>query len=127
MVEAAPAASLVVGEAEFLLQFLIVTLDPPAQLGQIDEIAETGICRQCGEPIFGGLRLTSWPFDQTPFLRSGAGAVVVSMRRADTHGGKARDQRCVGAVAPGDPRGGAGSKDGNGISAAATTGVSSRA
>jgi hypothetical protein len=43
----------VVTEAGLLLQFLIVTVDQPAQLDQIDEIAETGICRQFGEPVFG--------------------------------------------------------------------------
>ena len=46
MVKAAPAATLVVAEAEFLLQLLIVAFDPPAQLGQIDQIAEPGIFRQ---------------------------------------------------------------------------------
>ena len=32
MMKAAPAATLVVAKAEFLLQFLIVALNPPAQL-----------------------------------------------------------------------------------------------
>ena len=33
MMKAAPSASFIVTEPEFLLQFLIVALDPPAQLG----------------------------------------------------------------------------------------------
>jgi hypothetical protein len=121
MVKAAP---LVVAKAEFLLQFLIVALDPPAQLGQInfgrrspssggqnctpkhsqiEQIAEPGHFRQRGEPVFGWHRFALWPFDQTPFLGSGAGAVVIAMRGPDTHGSKARDEWGVGAFAPGDP------------------------
>jgi hypothetical protein len=85
-----------------LLQFLIVTLDPPAQLGKIDEVARTEIRGQCGEPIFAGFRLTLRPSDQAPLPGSGAGVVVVAMCRADTHGGKARGERCVGAFARGE-------------------------
>jgi hypothetical protein len=40
MVEAAPAAPLVMSKAEFLLEFLVIALDPPAQLGQIDQPLE---------------------------------------------------------------------------------------
>src|ERR1700675_4599820 len=40
MVEASPAAALVMSKAEFLLEFLIIALDPPAQLGQIDQPLE---------------------------------------------------------------------------------------
>ena len=36
MVKAAPATSLVVSETDFLLEFEIVALNPPAQLGLID-------------------------------------------------------------------------------------------
>ena len=37
MMEATPATALEVPEPKFLLKFLIVTLDPPAQLGQSDQ------------------------------------------------------------------------------------------
>ncbi len=40
MVEASPAAALVMSKAEFLLEFLVIALDPPAQLGQIDQPLE---------------------------------------------------------------------------------------
>ena len=43
MVKATPAAPLVIGKAQFLLEFLIVALDPPAQFRQIDEAIETDI------------------------------------------------------------------------------------
>ena len=37
MVKASPASTFIVIEAEFLLEFLIVALDPPAQFGSFDE------------------------------------------------------------------------------------------
>jgi len=43
MVEAAPAASLVVTKPDFLLEFLIVALNAPAQLGKIDEPREADV------------------------------------------------------------------------------------
>ena len=39
MVEAAPAAALVVAEADLLLEFLVVALDQPARLGGVDQVA----------------------------------------------------------------------------------------
>ena len=49
MVEAAPAAALVMPKAEFLLEFLVIALDPPAQLGQIDQSLEGDIKEKVGE------------------------------------------------------------------------------
>jgi hypothetical protein len=46
MVEAAPAAPLEVVQADLLLEFLIVPLDAPAQLGEVDEFAEADLRRQ---------------------------------------------------------------------------------
>ena len=39
MMEAAPAAALIMSKADFLLEFLIVALDAPAHLGEIDKAA----------------------------------------------------------------------------------------
>ena len=55
MVEAAPAAALVVTEADLLLQFLVVALDQPARLGGMDQVLEGGARRQVEQPVFGGL------------------------------------------------------------------------
>jgi hypothetical protein len=50
MVKAAPAAAFVVAKPEFLLEVLIVALDPPAPLGLPDELCRapewTPICGQ---------------------------------------------------------------------------------
>ena len=40
MVKAAPATSLIVTETDFLLEFEIVALNPPAELGVIDHAFE---------------------------------------------------------------------------------------
>ena len=37
MIEASLSSPLVVTEAKFLLEILVVSLDPPAQLGSVDE------------------------------------------------------------------------------------------
>jgi len=103
MMKAAPSASFIVTEPEFLLQFLIVALDPPAQLGQVNEIPQRHIRRQSGQPVFGGFRFALRPLDQTPFLRPGAGAIVVTMRRPHPHRSKTRRQLGVAAFTPGDP------------------------
>src|ERR1700750_2893657 len=57
MVKAAPAASFIVAEAKFLLQVLVIALDPPPALGVSDEGCKGGIGRQGGEPVFGRVRL----------------------------------------------------------------------
>ena len=41
--EAAPASAFEVAEAELLLEFLIVALDAPAQLGEIDQPREADV------------------------------------------------------------------------------------
>ena len=40
MVEAAPAPSFKMSQPDLLLEFLVIALDPPAQLGQIDQPLE---------------------------------------------------------------------------------------
>jgi hypothetical protein len=45
VVEAAPPAPFIIAEAEFLLELLIIVLDPPAQFGQVDQSIEGNILR----------------------------------------------------------------------------------
>src|SRR4051794_11095006 len=68
MMEAAPAASLVVPEAQLLFQLLVIALDPPAQFGQIDQAIEGHVRWDGGKSILGGLGVALGPFDQQPFL-----------------------------------------------------------
>src|SRR5512134_174102 len=102
MVKAAPSATLVVSKPEFLLEVLIIALDPPASLRLPHEFGEGGVGREGGEPVLRRLFLTFWPLDQTPFLGTRFRAIDVAMGGADAHGGEARGQPGIGALAPGD-------------------------
>src|SRR3954469_24117243 len=108
MVEAAPAASLVVPKAEFLFQLLVIALDAPAPrgldpgVGQIDQALERGVGREGGQPVLGGLGLALGPFDQQPFLTARLGPPRVAMGCPPPNPGKARCQRSRGSFAPGN-------------------------
>ena len=104
VVEAAPAATLVVSEADFLLELLVVAFDAPSELGPVDEARPSRcLLRQGGEPIFGRLAVALWPFDEAPFLGPRGGAPVIAMRRPGRgRRWEARGERRVSARAPGD-------------------------
>src|SRR5690348_18048739 len=99
MMEAAPVAALEVAKAKFLLELLVIPLDPPARLGDPHETLERGAPREVGEPVLGRLGVAVGPLDQQPFLRPGLAALGVAMRRAHPRGGKARAQVAVRARA----------------------------
>src|ERR1700757_942689 len=79
MMKATPASPFKVTETNLLLEFLIVTLDTPAQLRGVDKVAERNVLRKRGEPIFAGLILAFRPLDQQPFLRRFLEFVVRSL------------------------------------------------
>src|SRR4051795_5602071 len=100
--EAAPAASLVVSKTQFLFELLVIALDPPAQLGQIDQAIERHVRRDGGQPILCGLGGALGPFDPHPFLAARLGPPIIVMRRPHPYPGKARDQRSRASLAPGN-------------------------
>jgi hypothetical protein len=53
MVETAPASTFEVAKPEFLLELLVVALDTPAQLRQIDQSFEGDVVWQGREPVLG--------------------------------------------------------------------------
>src|SRR6185437_2948576 len=63
MVEASPGAPLIMTQADFLLEFLIIALDAPAQLGEIDEVAERHVVVDGCEPELRGRSFILGPFD----------------------------------------------------------------
>ena len=71
VVKAAPAAPFVVAEADLLLELLVVSFNPPARLGDVDEALERGARGQVGEPVFAWLVAPLGPLDQQPLLRPG--------------------------------------------------------
>ena len=98
--EAAPAPTLVVPEPQFLLELLVVALDAPAQLGQVDEALEDNVLRQGGEPVLRRFLLLGRPLDQQPFLRAGLTKMVVAVRRPDPQTDKAGGQMIDATLAP---------------------------
>src|SRR3954466_7769928 len=102
MVEAAPAAALVVVQSDLLFELLVVALDDPARLGGADQLRQLGRRRQVGEPVPGRLSLALGPLDQQPFLRPGLTALGVAVRRTDPQGGEARREITSAALAPAD-------------------------
>src|SRR5689334_8536163 len=101
MMKAAPVAALVVAKTELLLEVLIVPLDPPARLGELDQALARGALGQVGEPVFRRLRVPRRPLDQQPLFGPGFAALGVAMSGAHPHGRKARAQFAVRALPPG--------------------------
>src|SRR5512134_3468758 len=89
VVKASPAAALVVAEAEFLLEFLIVTLDPPAPLGRGDQILERRVGGQRREPILARLVLARRILDQQPLCEPRRRAQGIAVRRSNAQSGEA--------------------------------------
>jgi hypothetical protein len=102
VVEAAPAAALVVAQSDLLLQLPVVPLDQPARLGGMDQLLERGGRRQVGEPVPARLLRAPGPLDQQPLLRPGLRAQDVAVRRAHPPGGEAGRELGPAAFAPGD-------------------------
>ena len=88
---------------EFLLEVLVVPLDPPAQLCGVHQGTAADGRGQRGQPVFRRFGFVRGPFDQAPFLGSGGGAMIIAVRGTDTHRGEARGELGVAAFAPGDP------------------------
>ena len=72
-------------QAKFLLEFLVVPFDPPAEFGAIDQCLEADIGRQGGQPVLGRLVLVCGSFNHQPLL----GRLLRPRDRADTPAGKA--------------------------------------
>ena len=51
MMKATPATSFIMIEPEFLLEILVITLNPPAKFGHVDQIDQSDRGRQGREPI----------------------------------------------------------------------------
>ena len=90
MVKATPTAAFIVTETKFLLEFEIISLDPPAQFGLIDHTFERDVGGQCGKPVVIRFGFTLRPLDQQPFFSRRLAPPGVVMGRADQPSGKPR-------------------------------------
>jgi hypothetical protein len=84
MMEAAPGTALEMIEPQFLLEFLAVALDAPAQLGSPDQLLERRGGGEVGQPILGGFGVAVGPLDEQPLLAMREGAPVVARWAART-------------------------------------------
>src|SRR5512145_640398 len=98
--KATPSAAFEMPEPNLLLEFLIVALDTPAQLGHVHQRAESNVLRKRREPVFGRRVLALWPLHQQPFFRPAVGEIVIAMRSANPHTRKARGQPLGRPLAP---------------------------
>ena len=89
VMEAAPSTAFEMVEPELVLEFLIIALDTPAQLGEVDEFAEADIGWQRRQPIFGGLGFACGPLDQQSALWQQF-RLELAMADPNTHAGEAR-------------------------------------
>src|SRR5260370_8296534 len=69
--ETAPTASLEMPEAEFLLEFLVIALDAPAQFGESHEFLDRRGSRQRTQEVLGRLDFPFGPLDEQPLLLAG--------------------------------------------------------
>src|SRR5215469_13864427 len=90
VMETAPPAPLIIAEAEFLLQLLIVALDAPAQLDEIDQTLKADLLGQCGKPIFGRLGVVLQPLDQQPLFGAWLAQLGITMCRPHALPGEPR-------------------------------------
>ena len=100
--ETTPTPAFIVAETDFLFQFEIIALNPPAQFRLIDHAFERNLSRQCGKPIVIRFGFTLRPLDQQPFFSRRLAPSGVVMGRADPPTRKPRTQRRVAAVSPRD-------------------------
>src|SRR6266851_4210344 len=64
VMKASPSPAFKMPEPDLLLEFLIIALDAPTQLGEIDQTLEGYVVRQRREPTLGRLFLGLGPLDQ---------------------------------------------------------------
>src|SRR5262244_4545206 len=100
MVETAPAAALIMPKADFLLEILIVALDAPAHLGEIDQATERHLPVDGCKPVLGGLGLALRPFDEQCLF--GKTCFAPDRCSVHAHAGKARLQLLVRTFPPRD-------------------------
>jgi len=94
-------SALEVIQAQVVLQLPVVLLDPPADLGPVDQLLQSALLRQGGEPVLEGFRRSRGPLHQQPLHELDHLAAVVSMRGLHPQGGEAAGHRSLAPFPPG--------------------------
>src|SRR6202021_3623956 len=97
--ETASSAALEMSTPALLLEFLIVALDAPPQLGEVDQTMQSDVLGKGREPVLGRFLLAFGPLDQQPLFRPALAALEVAPRNANTHTSKPRGQAFRSAFA----------------------------
>jgi hypothetical protein len=84
VVKAAPPSSLIMIEPEFLLELLIITLNPPAQFGVLNERRDGRIRRQSRKPIFSRLVFATGPLNKKPLFSVWRRAIELEPQRSES-------------------------------------------
>src|SRR5580704_15727286 len=87
--ESTPTAPFKVAEPNLLLELLIVALDPPTQIGNVDQSVEADAFGEGREPISGRLAFALGPLDEQPLFGMRLWGLV-TMPDAHPHARKAR-------------------------------------
>src|SRR6267154_187633 len=102
VMKAAPAASLEMPQAKFLLEFLVITLNTPAQFCESHELLDWCISRQRTEEVPGRLDFFPGPLDEQPLFLGGLRWLGCAGGAVYPYCCKARRQGSVGAFTPCD-------------------------
>jgi hypothetical protein len=78
VMEASPPAPFIIAEAEFLLQLLVVALDPPSQLGDIDQTRKADLLGSVASQYLGFVPTLCWRETDSNFQYAGAGNLFVA-------------------------------------------------
>src|SRR5713101_4983442 len=103
MMEPPPAATFEMIETEFVLELLVVSLDPPTQVSQTDEGGQGCRLGQRREVVLRRRRFAQRPLGQDPLDGPGFGAVSI-MGRPNAQGDESRAHASPCAFTP-DHRG----------------------
>jgi hypothetical protein len=56
-------------QSESVFEFAVVVFDPPADLGQPDQLVQGSVGGQVRQPVVGGFGFVGWPLGDKPAVR----------------------------------------------------------
>src|SRR3990170_3962453 len=102
VVEPTPTPAFEVIQPELVLELLVVALDPPAELGEPDELRDRRVGWQGGEPALGRRGRAFGPLDEQPLHGARLAAVRIAVRGPHAQPREARTHAPARALPPRD-------------------------